>query len=96
MMKILQLHLWIQNKRETWTEPEVIRFSKKFPEGKPSKGKRIVIEPESQSLPGLKIQLAKELEKWKAQIKYYYVVVVVEKSDGTPGYRTIIPKVVLS
>jgi len=95
-MKILQLHLWIQNKRETWTEPEVLRFSKQCPEGKPSRGKRIVIEPESQSLAGIKLQIAKELVKYRNQLLYYYVVVVVEKSDGTPGFRTVVPKVVIT
>lgn len=95
-MKIIQLHVWIQNKRKTWTEPEVMRFSKRYPEGKPASGKRIVLEPETQSIPGLKIQIAKELAKWRPQLLYYYVVMVVEKSDGTPGYRTIVPKIVIA
>ena len=94
-MKILQIHLWMQNKKETWTEPEVLRFSKLYPEGKPQRGKRIVIEPDSQSLPAIKLQIAKELIKWRSQLLHYYVVVVVEKSDGSPGFRVIVKKQVI-
>jgi hypothetical protein len=91
-MKVLELHVWIQNKKETWTEPEVLRFSKAYPEGRPSRGKRLVMIPESQVLNSMKLQIAKELAKWRSQLAYYYVVVAVEKSDGTTGYRTIVPK----
>lgn len=95
-MKILQLHLWIQNKQGTWSEPEVVRFSKKYPDGKPARGKRIVIEPETQSLADIKLQIAREVVKWRNQIESYYVVVAIERSDGTTGYRTIVPKIVLT
>jgi hypothetical protein len=95
-MKIIQIHVWIQNKRETWAEPEVLRFSKQHPEGKPVRGKRIVLEPESQSITAIKMQIARELMKWKGQLLSYYVVIVVEKRDGAPGYRTIVPKIVLT
>ena len=95
-MKIAQLHLWLQNKQGTWTEPEVLRFSKQYPDGKPARGKRIVLEPETQSIANIKLQIAKEIVKWRKQIESYYVVVVIERSDGTLGYRTIVPKIVLT
>ena len=95
-MKIAQLHLWMKDKNNQWTEPEVLRFSKQYPEGKPARGKRIVLEPESQNIAEMKLQIAKELVKWRKQIESYYVVVVIERSDGTPGYRTIVPKIVLT
>lgn len=95
-MRIVQLHLWIQNAEKSWTEPEVLRFSKQFPEGKPSRGKRIVLEPESQAIADIKLQIARELVKWRKQIESYYVVVAVERGDGTIGYRTIVPKIILT
>lgn len=95
-MKILQLHLWLQNKKETWTEPEVLRFSKKHPEGVAIKGKRVVLEPESQSIASIKLQVAKELLKYRNQLKSYYVVVAVERSDGSAGYRTIVPRIIIT
>jgi hypothetical protein len=86
-----ELHVWMQNKRETWTEPEVIN---KW--GQEQKGKRIVIEvSEKTTIPEMKIAVAEQLERFRKQLKYYYVVAVVEKEDGTFAYKTIVKKVVL-
>jgi hypothetical protein len=91
-MKIIQLHVWMQNKSKSWETPEVPRGK----DGHPSPGKRIVLEPESQNIISIKLQIAKELAKYRRELLNYYVVVVVERSDGTPGYRTIVPKVVFN
>jgi hypothetical protein len=94
MAKITQIHLWMHDKTDTWREPEVINPRT----GKPQKGKRIVLEPESDSLTGMKIQIAREIRKWTntGKLKNYYVVIVVEKSDGEFAYRTVIPTTVVA
>lgn len=90
MVKVIQIHLWIQNKNHTWTEPEVINRH-----GNEQPGKRIVIEPSGPSIVQMKLDVARELQRWIKKIQYYYVVVVVEKDDGEIGYRTIVPKTVV-
>lgn len=89
MAKIIQIHLWLKDKSEHWTEPEVTRPRT----DKPMPGKRIVIEPHSDSLTEMKIQIAQELMRWRktGRLKSYYVVVVVEQDNGDIRYRTIIP-----
>jgi hypothetical protein len=79
----------MQNKRETWTEPEVInRF------GNVQKGKRIVLDiAEGTSIPEMKVAVARELDKYIKQLKYYYVVAVVQRDDGELGFKTIVRKV---
>jgi hypothetical protein len=54
--------------------------------------KRIKIIPDSQDITEMKTQLAKTIKPLTRKIKYYYVVVVVRKPDGSNGYRTVIPK----
>jgi hypothetical protein len=89
----------MKDKKGEWREPEVLR--KRYENDKqvmvPSVGKRVVLEPESESLTGMKIQIAKELMKWrrKGKLKSYYVVAVAEREDGEIGYRTIIPQTVV-
>jgi hypothetical protein len=91
MARVIELHLWIQNKKETWNEPEVInRF------GTAQRGKRIVLEiAEGTGIPEMKIAVAKELDKYVKKLRYYYVVAVVQRDDGDIGYRTIVRKVIL-
>jgi hypothetical protein len=90
MTKIIQLHIWMQNKRMKWKEPEVINPHSK----KPQPGKRIVLDvSEGTGIPEMKVAVAQELEKYKKNILYYYVVAVVERDDGEIGYRTIVGKV---
>jgi len=91
MARVIELHLWIQNKKETWKEPEVVnRF------GKEQRGKRIVMDiGEGTGIPEMKVAVAKELEKYTKQLKYYYVVAVVQRDDGDIGFRTIVPKTIL-
>ena len=91
MARVIELHLWIQNKKETWKEPEVVnRF------GKEQRGKRIVLEvAEGTGIPEMKVAVAKELDKYVKQLRYYYVVAVVQRDDGEIGYRTIVPKTIL-
>jgi hypothetical protein len=90
--RVIQLHLWIQNKKETWKEPEVInRF------GKEQRGKRIVLDvDEGTAIATMKTAVAKELDKRIKQLRYYYVVAVVQRDDGEIGYKTIVPKTVVS
>jgi hypothetical protein len=88
MARVIELHLWIQNKRETWHEPEVVN---KF--GNQQRGKRIVLEvPEGMSIPEMKILVAETLDKYIGKLKYYYVVAMVRREDGEYGFRTIVPK----
>lgn len=87
-MRVIELHLWVQNKDRTWSTDTGRK--------KPTPGKRIVIDPPgSGSIVEMKIAVAKELQKLANKLEYYYVVVVVERNDGTPGYRTIVPKTVV-
>lgn len=91
MTKIKELHIWMQNKRKTWTEPEVLNSR-----GQIQKGKRIVLEiAEGTTIPEMKVAVAKELIKYKKQLLYYYVVAKVERDDMEFGYRTIVPKVTM-
>lgn len=91
MARVIELHLWIQNKKETWKEPEVVnRF------GREQRGKRIVLEvAEGTGIPEMKVAVAKELDKHVKQLRYYYVVAVVQRDDGEVGHRTIVPKTIL-
>lgn len=97
MAKIIQLHIWLKDKKERWTEPEVLR--QHTIDGKkamlPAPGKRLVIEPESDSLTQMKIQIARTVIPFRSKIRSYYVVAVVEKSDGEVAFRTIIPMTVI-
>jgi hypothetical protein len=95
MAKVIQLHVWMQNKRGTWTESEVMTKQPSTGKMVPHKGKRIVLDVETESISTMKIAIAHVLKKYLRQIKYYYVVAVVQREDNTIGYRTIIPKVVL-
>lgn len=94
MAKIIQIHIWLKDKRDRWREPEVLSGRSQ----KPMKGKRIVIEPESDSLTVMKIQVAREVMKWRntGELRSYYVVVVVQKEDGDIAYRTIVPTTVVA
>jgi NAD(P)H-flavin reductase len=91
LARIIELHLWVQNKKETWRESEVVnRF------GVEQRGKRIVLEiAEGTGIPEMKIAVAKELDKYANKLRYYYVVAVVQRDDGEVGFRTIVPKTIL-
>jgi hypothetical protein len=91
MAQVIQLHIWIQNKRETWKEKEVVnRF------GNEQRGRRIVLDiEEKESVSEMKIRVAEELDKYAGKLRYYYVVAVVQRDDGEIGYRTIVPKTIL-
>lgn len=88
MARVIELHIWMQNKKETWREPEVIN---QF--GNEQRGKRVVLDvAENTSIAEMKVAVATELDKWIEQLRYYYVVAVVQRDDGTVGYRTIVPQ----
>lgn len=91
MARVIELHLWIQNKKETWRDPEVVnRF------GHEQRGRRIVIDiAEGTAISEMKIAVAEELEKYAGKLRYYYVVAVVQRDDGEVGFRTIVPKTIL-
>jgi hypothetical protein len=99
MAKIIQLHLWMKDKKDQWTEPEVLRkkYVNNVLQMAPAIGKRIVLEPESDSITGMKIQIAKEILKWRrtGKLKSYYVVAVAQKNDGEVAFRTIIPTTIV-
>jgi hypothetical protein len=85
-MKVIQLHVWLKDPKNKWYEPEVVNKN-----GDPVPGKRIVIEPSGPSVVQMKLDVAKVILEWRNKIESYYVVAVVERDDGTPGYRTIVP-----
>jgi len=90
MAELIEIHIWMQNKRKTWTEPEVINPHS----GKPQPGRRVVLDVgPGTSVAELKVSIAKELEKVTKELLYYYVVAVMQKDDGQIGYRTIVRKV---
>lgn len=95
MAKVIQLHIWMQNKKGTWIEKEVQHKKPSTGEMIPHPGKRLVLDIETQDINTMKIACAEALKKYMKQIKYYYVVAVVQREDETIGYRTIVPKVVL-
>lgn len=88
--QIKQIHIWLQDKKDKWEEPDLPGST-----GKPRPGKLVVLEPEGTSPVQLKLQIARELQKWIPKIRSYYVVMVVERSDQTLGYRVVIPKTVV-
>ena len=91
MARALELHIWMQNKKQTWTEPEVVNRL-----GKHQRGKRIVLElKEGTTVAEMKVAVATELDRWRKQLRYYYVVVVAQRDDGRIGYRTIVPKTIV-
>jgi hypothetical protein len=53
--------------------------------------------PTAQDTDSIKMDVARMVKPIKESktAEYYYVVVQVLKSDGQPGYRTIIPKTLL-
>lgn len=54
--------------------------------------------PTSQETPDIKLQVArmvKEVKSMNTEAEYYYMVVVVRKSNGELGYRTMIPKTII-
>ena len=55
------------------------------------------IAPTSQETAVIKMDVAREVKKIKdgKNAEYYYVVVRVRKSDGSDGYRTIVPKTLI-
>jgi hypothetical protein len=87
--KIIELHIWMMNRRQSWKEPEVVNS-----QGRGQKGKRIVLDigPDT-TIPEMKIAVAEQLIKFKKDLLYYYVVAVVQRDDGEVGFRTIVPKV---
>jgi hypothetical protein len=91
--RVIQLHIWMNNKKQTWYDSEVVNVQS----GKPQPGKRIVLDiGEDATIPEMKIAVAEVLTKYKRQLfagGYYYVVAVVQRPDGEVGYRTIVPKV---
>lgn len=56
---------------------------------------QIAEPPESQDIREIKIQVGKMIKRVKKKAAYYYLVVAVAKTDGTRGYRTIIPKTIV-
>jgi hypothetical protein len=88
MARVIELHIWMQNKKETWHEPEIIN---QF--GNDHRGKRIVLDiEENTTIAEMKIAVATELDKYITQLRYYYVVAKVQRDDETIGYRTIVPQ----
>lgn len=88
MSRIIQLHLWMRDKKERWVEPEVVNNLS----GNPTPGKRIVIDIDTDNLMEMKLAVAKELRPWIDKLKYYYVVAVRQAEDGSVTYRMVVRK----
>jgi len=58
---------------------------------------RIEQKPTSQEIATIKLDVARIVEEIKkgGNAEYWYMVVKVRKSDGSYGYRTMIPKTML-
>lgn len=97
MAKVIQLHVWMQNRRKTWTESEVqvSRFRDNKKVMVPHPGKRIVLDIETDNITQMKLAVAKVVKEYEKQLGYYYVVAVVQRDDGEIGYRTIVRKTVI-
>jgi len=54
---------------------------------------RVVIYPSGQASVQIKLDIAKTINKLK-YVKQYYVVAQVTRSDGSTGYRVIVPMVI--
>lgn len=92
MSKIIQLHLWMRDKAEKWFEYEVINNISK----KPTPGKRLVIDINTDNIFDMKLAVAKELRPYLDKIQYYYVVAVRQAEDGSVTYRTVVRKQVIA
>lgn len=95
MAKVVQLHIWMQNKKGTWTEKEVLTKQPSTGQMVPHVGKRVVLDIETDNINTMKIAVSEVLKDYMRTLKYYYVVAVVQRENGEIGYRTIVPKVVL-
>src|SRR5438093_13565445 len=95
MAKLIQIHVWMHDKLGRWREPEVVRQTKKG--STIARGKRIVLEPESDSPTMWKLQVARALMPYRrsGKLQSYYVVIVAQKNDGEIAYRTIVPMTVV-
>ena len=91
MATLIEFHVWLHDKARKWKEPEVHR------NGKPVPGKRLVIEPESDNITQMKLQIARAITPYRrsGKLQYYYVVAVAETEDGNLAYRTIVPKTIV-
>jgi hypothetical protein len=81
MANVTKLYVYYYDKRE-WKSPV-------------DHGERLKIEitPSGPNAIQMKLDVARVLKKFIRKIKKYYVVAEVEKSDGTYGYRTVVPMV---
>lgn len=101
MPQVIQLHVWMQNKKETWTDPEVLVARTDPRDGRkkmfPHVGKRAVLDVENMTIPAMKSAVAELVDSYLQKgLKYYYVVAVVQRDDGEIGYKTIVPKTVVA
>jgi hypothetical protein len=95
MAQVIQLHVWLKDSRERWLEKEVLVMKTDPKDGHkkmlPHVGKRIVLEVEGVSIARMKTMVAETVEKWIGKkLKNYYVVAVVQRDDGSIGYKTIV------
>jgi len=56
----------------------------------------IRFKPETQSLAGMKMEIAKRIIPLIGKLESYYSVAVVWRSDRKQAYRTIVPKTVVA
>lgn len=61
-------------------------------EKKKDTSRRIVVEPTSQNIQDMKMDIAKVIKSLTKKIDYYYVVVQVRRAGGKLGYRVVVPR----
>ena len=64
---------------------------------KDDSGEVIAFPPAHQETVAIKLEIGRVVHelRQRGDVQYYYVVVKVRKSDGTAGFRTIIPKTLI-
>jgi hypothetical protein len=97
MAHVIQLHVWMQNRRESWVDPEVQTIKTDPTDGRkklmPHVGKRVVLDVEGLSVTAMKTLVAQTVDSYiQKKLLYYYVVAVILRDDGEYGYKTIVRK----
>lgn len=54
--------------------------------------KMLKVKPKTEDSAEWKYRIAETIQPLLNEIEYYYVVAVVKKTDGSKGYRTIVPR----
>lgn len=80
VMRLLELQVWVRYKRRKSEDD--------------GRREMFLVDTDTDDPAEWKYLIADKLAPMLRRIDYYYVVAVVQKTDGTKGYRTIIPQTV--